>query len=221
MVKTLVSKVRWHFLSKGYKEVRGKGSGKELLFEDGLHLTLVRILAKEDLSDRNAILRTIVSLNPREAKVNRAYLALPKRYVAALDGSILREMGIGIIAYDEGGVQEVMSAALFEKELESQRLEEAETLRYDIDELRRLYTELRREVSDLGEELAELRREVRSLKAENSTAKAMGMRKAEPVVVKGSVAEGRELPSFFADNPWLDVLSRRGKEDVAGGRADE
>lgn len=222
MAKTLAGRVKWHFLSRGYHEVRHKGSDRELLFKEGLNLTLVRLVTRDELRDRNALLKAIVSLNPRDAKVNRAYLALPKRYVAALDGSILKDRGIGVIAYDEGSVQEVVPAVLFEREPESQHVDETETLRYDVDELRRLYTELRKEVMDLRVELTDLRRELRGLRTEEQTTVAVEERKERSRAAgKAPGTQGSELPSFFADNPWLDVLSRRGREDDTGGRSDK
>ncbi|MEM2921718.1 MAG: hypothetical protein QXF26_05305 [Candidatus Bathyarchaeia archaeon] len=220
MVKTPVGRVRWHFLSRGYQEVQRERSSRELIFKEGLHLTLVKVVTREELRDRNALLKAIVNLNPREAKVNRAYLALPKRYVAALDASILRDRGIGVIAYDDESVHEVLPANLFERELETPRLEEAEMMRYDIDELRRLYTELRKEVSDLIEELAVLRRELKGLRAERATI-VTREQELRPSSEEASKVQDRGLPSFFSNNPWLDVLSRRGKEDGAGGRTDE
>ena len=42
----------------------------------------------------------------------------------------------------------------------------------------------------------------------------VGVKEAKEAVTYPEVPEASELPSFFQDNPWLEILSKRGKERV-------
>jgi hypothetical protein len=213
--------IRKHFLSKGFVQANQK-SKDELLFEEDDHLVSIRVVNKEKLSDRNALLKEILDARQIEEETGRTYLALPNRYVAAIDGGILRDNGIGLIAYGEDDIREVVPAKHILHTREILTSEGTDALRYEIEELKRLYSEARDNISRLNDEVESLKSKMHSV--------AIAKEKARGVIEKNQFLEsqneeknqaGTNLPAYFLRNPWLNVLSKRGKEKVAGEGSNE
>jgi len=140
-------------------------------------------------------------------KSNRTYLALPKNAASLTDARLFHERGIGLFTYDHRNVEEALPARCFETaNVAVPQTNEATNDRFEneIRELRAQIDTLERTVHSLSEELMSLRRVPSA---------------PEPVEVFPStrtlttIDAVESLPTFFAGNPWLEVLSRRGRED--------
>jgi len=170
----------------------------DLAFTDGRTTTYLKVFDKDDLQNRNTLLQAALSSVSYIPVANRVYLALPKVQAAILDAAILRERGLGLVVYDSKGVEEVLPASLFEHETTSTKTN------VDLERLTSRISALERTVETLVSELSK----IKSLRLEQLEVKRT--RPESPTAFEPQKPE--RLPSFLQDNPWLDILSKRGRE---------
>jgi hypothetical protein len=196
------------FVSKGnqllpLESISIEGKRPEMAFTDGLNTTYLRVLEKHDLPERNGLLKVALDSVSFTSMANRVYVALPKTHAAVLDAAILREHGLGLVIYDARGVEEVLPASLFEHRPEAKPSME-------IEQLKRRISTLERTVETLSSELTRVK-SMKPLLAGPRTSEHSGPAAPQP-------SKPDFLPSFFEDNPWVDILAKRGREpeQVAG-----
>jgi len=196
------------FTSKGHRPlpldgISAEGKKPELAFTDGLNTTCLRVLRKSSLQARNKLLKAAMDSVSFTSTANKVYIALPKVYATILDAAVLREQGLGLMLYDERGVEEVLPPKLFEHRSESKPS-------LEIEQLKRRILALEKGVETLSSELIKIR-SMKSLQLGPKSLEPNG-----PPVVGPSKPD--LLPSFFEGNPWIDILSKRGREpeQVAG-----
>jgi hypothetical protein len=169
---------------------------------DGV-VTAVRIVEEVDLSRRNSVLEAVLSSTSLTNQVNRVYLALPKLLSAAIDGSIVEQHGIGLMVFDETTLEEVVSPKHFQTKNNSPVLvgeEPYKTLRDEIANLRARIDSLEDVAESMRSEITRLR----SLKCSPP--------QIHTTSISSSVSLTEQTPSFMKDNPWVELLSRRGQE---------
>jgi hypothetical protein len=151
---------------------------------------------------------SIMKASALVGKANRTYLALPKMAASLADARIFHDQGIGLFTYDQRNVEEALPARYFETASATQQQPDKTAtgqLENEIRELRAQFDMLERTVQHLGEQLvssAEMRSLREPLRAPSPTSSLPGM------------AEAGNLPTFFAGNPWVELLSRRGREEA-------
>jgi len=142
-------------------------------------------------------------------KASRTYIALPKTAASLADAGLFQEYGIGLFTYDQRNVEEALPAQYFEISDSAASLGETVAA-----------GQLRNELRELHSELGALQRVVRQLKEElASLTKSAASKEFVPTLTSHnslqSVQGVESLPTFFSGNPWLEVLSRRGREEAA------
>jgi hypothetical protein len=168
----------------------------------------VVILDESAWTDRQAFLNSIVKATALAGKSNRTYIALPKNAASLTDARLFHERGIGLFTYDHRSLDEALPAQYFQlPSMAAPQTSEVADLRFEdeIRELRAQIDTLERTVHSLSEELMSLRRAPSTLEPVETFASTR-----TPSLIPPS--EGR--PTFFAGNPWLEVLSRRGREET-------
>lgn len=169
----------------------------------------VVILDHARWADRRAVMDSIMRASACAGKASRTYLALPKTAASLTDASLFQEYGIGLFTYDQRNVEEALPARYFEINDAALHREETTVPSHLQNELHQLHSEfgaLERVVQQLKEELASLRKSAASkefIQALTPQSNVQGIHVAE------------NLPTFFSGNPWLEVLSRRGREEAA------
>ena len=204
----IIDQIKEYFVRRGNRILSVDEASADLkpniAFTDGESTIYVKVFSKEELSDRNSLLDAVLQSLRLVGKANRVYLALPRIYSTILDGRILQRHGLGLLICGGKGVMEAIPA----KQHEINVHEELSS-----DEMRVILKGLH-ELRDLKRRVLELEETVRVLSEEISRLKSMRVRvraeeiKPPPV----SVSIPQELPSFFKDNPWLEILTRRGQE---------
>jgi len=176
-----------------------------LTFTGNNKVSAVRVLVEDELSSRNSVLEAVLSTASLINRVNHVYLALPKFVSATIESDIIEEHGIGLIVFGETTVEEVVVPRYFQTASEHPPMAVAneESHQALLEEM----ATLRSRLKYLEEVMESLRTEVASLRSSRLTAPQV---RASPSLSMAPVFEG--APSFIKDNPWVDVLSRRGRD---------
>jgi hypothetical protein len=169
---------------------------------DGV-VTAVRIVEETDLSRRNSVLEAVLSSTSLTNQVNRVYLALPKLLSAAIDGSIVEEHGIGLMVFDETTLEEVVAPKHFQAKKNSPAPVGEESYKILRDEI----TNLRTRIDSLEDIAESMRSEITRLRSLRCSPPQIGT-----TSISSSASLTKQTPSFMKDNPWVEVLSRRGQE---------
>lgn len=198
MSKTIVENLSKFFSKLGFVYVESESTDGKLIFLGNGEKALVSILNEQNLCERNALLNAVLEAYSYTGKIHKAYLAIPKILATILDGEILRRRGLGLLVYTDKEVKEVIPARRFaiEEKISSSEINELKERILNLEETVR---KLSRQIDMLTEELLSLRRSAR-VPVEAPKITQVGI-EAEP-----------KLPSFIKDNPWVAVLSKRGKE---------
>jgi hypothetical protein len=191
------------FSSRGNRLVPLKGIPIEgnkpgLAFTDGANTTYLRILEKPNLQNRNGLLEAALDSVSYTSVANKVYLALPKVYATVVDAAILRDKGLGLVVYDARAVEEVLPAQFFDHKQAEVKTDA------DIEQLRKRISALERTVDMLNNELSRIK-SIRPLQPGSNSIQPGNLPSIESPNPDG-------LPSFFRDNPWVDILTKRGKE---------
>ena len=176
-------------------------------------MTVRVIILDESLwADRQAFMNSIMEASAFAGKSNRTYLALPKSAASLTDARLFHERGIGLFTYDHRNVEEALPAHYFEMTTAAgSRPDGAATHQFsnEIRELRSQIDTLERTVQSLSEELMAMRHVRSPVEPVEAAPTASAL---SPVTV------GDNLPAYFAGNPWVEVLSRRGGEGARVAR---
>jgi len=206
----IVARLTEFFASRGQRPIpedtisTGTEEKPDLVVTDGKATTYLKVFRRDDLQERNTLLQVALRALSYTAVANRVYLVLPKVQAAVLDAAVLREKGLGLIVYNSRAIEEVLPARCFEHDSVGARPSA------DLERLRSRISALEQTVEALVSELSR----IKSAKLEQ-----LEIKRTHP---ETPAIAGREkpqpLPSFLQDNPWLDILSKRGKESdqIAG-----
>jgi hypothetical protein len=198
MISSTEEKLKSHLMSKGMQPLpidESLETRPNLSFQEGDgSKVFVKIPSREELENRNAILSLILNSTSFRQTANKVYLALPKIYASTIDGAIIQGQGLGLIVYDEKTIDEVIAPKIFEHQASRSQENHAE------------------EIEQLVSRLRQLEQTVQTLKSEISQLKTIRPTFDEAAKTEKIESAPDSLPSFFRDNAWLDILSKRGRE---------
>jgi hypothetical protein len=186
----------------------GTGPNSDMLFQGEDTSVRVVILDESNWANRQAFLNSIMKVTALAGKSNRTYLALPKSAASLTDASLFHEQGIGLFTYDHRNVEEALPARYFEMATvaaSQPTMASNDRFENEIRELRAQVDTLERTVQSLSEELMSLRHMPSTPDPVEAFAPTRALR---------PIAAVDNLPTFFAGNPWVEVLSRRGGEEA-------
>jgi hypothetical protein len=133
---------------------------------------------------------------------------------ATIDAAVFRSRGIGLLLYDARRIEEAVAPERSEAQIQS--VPDAPTrdraLLAEIVNLKSMYLEMERTIAKLRQELEDRRLSVGISVDPTRATQPRPIFAVEPGIGGQSPAS---LPSFFTNNPWLDLLSRRGKDEEA------
>lgn len=198
------NRLKEYFYSKGFRFC--EEDDRHLTFKDQNDLFVYVTIGSEDvLGDKNTILNKILQTLSMTEKMTRVYLALPTILVSSLDAKIFEEYGIGLINYSEKNILEAIPPKVFEKKKNNEII--PNKFLSDLNQLRGDYNQLKNNFKVLNEVVQEL-----VLEFKNEKIKISPPRVDFSNVEKVQIQNFEGTPSFLKENPWIDVLSKRGKE---------
>ena len=170
----------------------------------------VVILGNDTLDYRAKIVDTLLDLVSVKSSSNQIYLAAPRLFATTTDAEVFRSRGIGLILFDERRIEESVPAqsAPTPQSVPVAQFPEAAVMG-DIANLKSMYFEMEKHIGTLRDDLKNLHATIGNLKYTPEPLRHHEVPSTEPAFATGA----SELPSFFANNPWVDVLSKRGRED--------
>jgi hypothetical protein len=210
-----------YFLAMGAQQTeRAEIPQNNLAFLSGSEKIQVVILRNEDFIQRNRVIETILSLTSLRNTSQLLYLAAPRLLGASIDAAIFKPYGIGLLLFDERRIDEAVPP---------QSLQPTQTMQQkspnldpgvltELATLRSMYAEMERDMATLREDIKTFQRDSESRASTTEPTPPSRISRPESMFANPSLS-GAQFPSFFANNPWLDVLSKRGRpgdEPIAG-----
>ncbi len=218
MPNYVVGRIRQHFESIGLRQVEnsvaiGLPGHPISVFEGQGRIIAVLALSRDELTDRNSLIRAVVRSTSMSGKANEVYLAMPKSYASSIDAELLTEHGVGLLTFDERRVAIALPARKLDVVLGPARREPSPSTSDDLIHLDERVASLERALGLMEDKMETVLEEIERLRTEMGRIAASGVRIAStetPVVLKAPrVSQG--LPSYLQENPWLEVLVERGQ----------
>jgi len=202
-----------YFLAMGAQPTeRAEIPQNNLAFISGSEKALVVILRNEDLLQRNKVIEAILSLTSLRNLAQSLYLAAPRLLGASIDAAIFKPYGIGLLLFDERRIDEAVPPQPTQRsETNHQALQSPDPSVFtELATLKSMYAEMERTVVGLREDLNTFRHESGARIDSTEPSPPTSITRPESVFANPNPQAGH-LPSFFENNPWLEVLSKRGR----------
>ena len=209
-----------YFLAMGAHQIeRSEIPQNNLAFISGSEKIHVVILRSEDFVERSRVFEAVLSLTSLRNSSQLLYLAAPRLMGAIIDAAIFKPYGIGLLLFDERRIDEAVAPQLVQPAKLIQQTSQTSDpgLFTELATLKSMYTEMERTIATLRDDLTTLRRNSETQTDPREPTLSRNARN-EPIFPSPSIP-GSQLPAFFSNNPWLDVLSKRGRsgdEPIAG-----
>ena len=170
----------------------------------------IAILKNDAFLQRNKIVGSILDLSALRNSVELVYLAAPKLLGTAIDADVFRSHGIGLLLFDDRRIEEIVPPQPILPPQTRQIVQNSDpAFVSELASLKSMYLEMERTISNLREELKSFQQSVASTPSPPERITPSSLVHTQPRFT----GPGAELPSFFTNNPWLEVLSKRGRED--------
>ena len=212
----------------------------DMAFEGPQGTVFVVFVGREAIGNRSYFADLLMRASRLRGKCNFLYLATPKVVAPFMDVEVLRKHAIGLLVLGDEGVIEALASPYKPVEQAGPAQEVPEGLELLNDVLSRLSAieqrlsalegevmglrplagelkalrGLREQVRKLSARLDVLSRRVDSLSAGLAAPAPPTRPVTAPSPPAPTAPELEGLPSFFKDNPWLEILARRGQGEV-------
>jgi hypothetical protein len=210
-----------YFLAMGAQQSQDQSNPETLSFLIGNERVLVSILTAADIIQRNRIIGTFLRVSSLRSAGTQLYVAAPRLLGATVDAQILRSSGIGLLLFDDRRIEETIKPQAVQTPTVMQppitNPTPDPTMLSDLATLKSMYDEMERNMNRMMAEFKSLRENALTHTSNLQTPDLIRfepIHRAETPFQSGAIREGT-LPSFFTNNPWLDVLSKRGKTETA------
>jgi len=209
-------RLRHYFVAMGATE--NNSDQGTLRFTIGSDRTIVNVLTNADIIERNRIIDTLLHLSSLRSEASLLYVAAPKLLGATLNSEILRSTGIGLLLYDDRRIEECVRPTPDSQSVQINQTVPTSstdtTLIAELAALKSTCTKLENNLNMMMLEFKSLREgtiSTRMIPLSSTETPFNPSHRIEPTLHTGIVSEG--LPSFFSNNPWLEVLSKRGRAE--------
>jgi hypothetical protein len=207
---TIEERLLHYFLAMGAQPteaVEGAPPGLSIII--GAERIHVAVLKNDAFLHTGKIIESIMNLATLKSRVNQLYLAAPRLLGTTVEAGLFRSNGIGLILFDDRRIDETVPSQSFHQQ-ESQPTESHDPqLLQELNEVKSMYFEMQKNFANLREEVKSYQEQMKSLTDIPQRFSTPTISPHEPIRAGSSAG----LPSFFVDNPWLEVLSRRGREE--------
>jgi len=189
---------------------------RSLSFKLGNETIQVVTLRKEEILESSKVLDTILYVTSLRQRADILYLAAPRLLATTLDNQIFKTHGLGLILFDDRKIEETIEGRITPA-IESKPINAAlpdQNLLSEFTVLKSMYTQMEKTIEDIREEMKAISQSTMTKTTEPPLSIRMESIESAPTAytIAPHPAQG-PLPSFFNNNPWLEVLSRRGRAE--------
>lgn len=210
MIKSNDLRVDEYFQSRGIQPLDISSLGLEkdnlkpdIAFTDSNNRIFVKIIDSGTLNERSALLDAVMKSVDFLKEANATYLLLPKLYASIIDGKLFYNHGVGLLTYDKrGAIQEIIKPKIFSQINKENLVKIPEETLVEINNLNKRIRSLEQDFSKLKEELDELRVKKVNIETNEDGSKLYSL----------NAEIHDDAPEFMKDNPWIGILSKRGKD---------
>jgi hypothetical protein len=175
----------------------------DMAFTDSNNRIFVKIIDSEKLNERSALLDAVMKSVDFLKEANAAYLLLPKLHASIIEGKLFYNRGVGLLTYDKGGaIQEIIKPKIFPQVKKEKLVRMPEETLDEIINLKKRIKSLEQDFIKLKEEFDELRVKKVNIGENEDGAKLYNL----------NAEIHANAPEFMKDNPWIGILSKRGKD---------
>ncbi|ADN50576.1 hypothetical protein [Vulcanisaeta distributa] len=210
-------------LQRGFRIV-DKLSEKEIVLMEGNNTVYLRI-STEEFPTESYIIDELSNVMRNRFNYNKAYIAFPQSARGLINGKLFRSNRVGVYIYDlsstdpERAVEELIPSIPIQLQ---QGIDDS--IKKRIDDLEKAINDVRNSLSGINiqpltKDINELRDRVMRIeqiineliervnKLERIGLQATGLTNT---TAQGGSTINNELPDFLSNNPWIEVLRRRG-----------
>ncbi|HDI01476.1 MAG TPA: hypothetical protein ENF78_03520 [Candidatus Bathyarchaeota archaeon] len=218
-----------------------EGDRPDMAFRGPQGLAFVLSVGEKAVGNRSYFTELVMKAVALREKCNFLYLAAPRLVATVLDTEVLRKHAIGLLVIGDERVIEALaspykpvektrlvSGTSVDADLINELLSRLELLEQRIGALEAEITSLRplavelsslkglsEQVNKLSARIDMISRRLDALSARVATPAPPTRLTPTPSQPQGPARPELEgLPSFFKDNPWLEILARRGQDEV-------
>jgi len=190
-----------------------------LSFVMGNERTLISVLTITDIIQRNRIIDTLLHLSSLRSEGTQPYIAAPRLLGATLDSQIFRSSGIGLLLYDDRRIEETIKPEPINRTTGINQASPSSstdtTLIAELAAIKLTCAELEKNMSLMRTEFKSLQESAMPSTpiSRDSDGQAFSSLQRPEATFQTGMLEKGALPSFFTNNPWLDVLSKRGRAE--------
>lgn len=198
-----------YFLAMGAQQITEKPALATLSFVIEYQTVNVIVASTNHLTQSN-ILTAMLDLSTLRATSNQLYLAIPRVLGASIDAQIFRAHGLGLLLYDDRRIDEVVSPQTLPITDIAAIAPNQDLLATtaQLTELKSLYLELKDNIAGLKAELTSIESRPQPMTP------SIEIPQPHSLPEQHVYTSTNALPAFFTNNPWLDVLSKRGREST-------
>jgi hypothetical protein len=215
LYRRIMQRVEKHFSKQGFQASDYSEENGELVFSNGREEVLVKILFEEE-ADRVLLYEALASVLEKAQEYSMVYVAAPRMVGEDAETASFMKKGVGLILYDDYGVEEKVPAESRFKKVLSRQIQqpvETQSVERSLRRIESLVRELSERVDSLEKAYFSLLREVRELKTLVERRTMAVEKPVEKPLPRIEQAGSENLPSFLRDNPWVEILSKRSEEN--------
>jgi hypothetical protein len=189
---------------------------RSLSFKLGNETIRVVTLQKEEILESSKVLDTILYVISLRQTGDVLYLAAPRLLATTLDNQIFKTHGLGLILFDDRKIEEAIEGRITPT-LEPKPINTGvpdQNLLSEFTLLKSMYAQMEKTIEDMREEMKSISQSTRTTEPRppSRTEYIEPPRTPTAYTITTHPIQG-PLPSFFNNNPWLEVLSRRGRAE--------
>ncbi len=216
---TILQRLTHYFLAMGAQQSKADEQHHNTLsFTLSNETIRVVILTNEDMLEGNKILKNILYIASLRKSATLLYLAAPKLLTANLDAQIFRTYGIGLILFDDRRIEEIVPASTCDYTQTPTSPTVDHDMLSELSALKSLYSQMEKSVEQLRIQVTALghtNHPTIQMKPDAAIESIESIEPSDPpAIYPTQVQVSSQLPSFFNDNPWIDVLSKRSRVEV-------
>ncbi len=157
-----------------------------------------------DIPNEADIAKKVAELAGDRGGFNKMYVAIDRSIINFIDGKLMKKLGIGVIVLDEEVREALPSIPIATPQATAINSEELQLLERTIRAMQDKINQLEKRIQELEERSKHSEDSIKEKRQEETQ-----IQEQNPVP---AVTGAGDVPQFMRENPWLDILGKRGNQ---------